>query len=98
MSLSTTLPTAAICLAFAALCSPVSPCAAQETASAQEDTSWPPEGHNERYNQLVLDGNFAASGVGQTGTGGGAALRLGRVYPVGIVVFVPEIGADVFRF
>lgn len=107
MSSSINNQTGILGLAFVAVCASGSPCAAQETVSGQQgdhhagsadDGVGPNEGHDERYTQLVLDGSFAASGVSETGTGGGAALRAGQVFPVGFVVFVPELGADVFKF
>jgi hypothetical protein len=66
------------------------------TARAQDAQAPLPD--RVQYNQLVLDGSYAASGVNTTGDGGGAALRFGRVIPLRYATIVPEGVADVFAF
>lgn len=93
------IQTRLLTLAAAAICTTAAATSyAQETPSSQEHGVGPGQGHDERYTQIVLDGNFASSAENQTGNGGGGALRVGEAFPVGFLVFVPELGGDFFKF
>lgn len=74
------------------------------TVSAEDTTARSPENaedlpsHEARALQLALDGSYGAGGSSDLDLGGGAALRVGEIFPFRWVSLIPELGVDVFAF